>query len=129
MKKFALLIAILFCLGFTSMAKTVTGTVTDSYGPIPGICVVVKGTSTGTVTDLDGNYEIECDNRDILVFSGIGYVTQEIRVGARSVIDVVMVFDEDVIVVTPENAPSGQDLSFSLIRKETCLEDKLLNLA
>ncbi|WP_142784836.1 TonB-dependent receptor [Changchengzhania lutea] len=62
-------------------AQEVKGTVLDdTSGPIPGVSVVVKGTTTGTTTDFDGNYLIDANNGDILVFSYVGYDTQELKV-------------------------------------------------
>ncbi|MFO7853476.1 MAG: TonB-dependent receptor [Bacteroidota bacterium] len=68
----------------------VTGKVTDEDGnPLPGVNIIVKGTTTGVVTDADGNYSIEVDDTDaILVFSFIGYHLQEIRVNNKTTIDV-----------------------------------------
>lgn len=70
----------------------VTGTVksaTDGM-PLPGLTVLVKGTTVGTITDPDGNYNIQVPADGTLVFSFIGFATQEISVQGRSVIDVVM---------------------------------------
>jgi len=82
----------------------VTGTVTEETGsPLPGVNVVVKGTTTGVVTDADGKYSIEIADGGILVFSFIGYKQQEVAVGSRSVVDLVMEPDLqslDEIVVT-----------------------------
>src|SRR5690606_16026505 len=66
----------------------VTGKVTDENGtPFPGANIVVKGTTTGTTTDVDGNYSIDVpDGNSILVFSFVGYASQEVPVGGRSVI-------------------------------------------
>jgi TonB-dependent starch-binding outer membrane protein SusC len=86
------LIILMFCLGISNFmsAQTVTGTVLDeSSMPLPGLTVVVKGTTTGAVTDFDGNYSISASNGDILVFSFIGFNTQEITV-AGNVINVTM---------------------------------------
>lgn len=84
----------------------VSGTVTSqaSGETLPGVTVVVKGTNTGAVTDLDGRYNIEVPNsNDILVFSSIGYLTQEVPVNGRSAINVVMEEDiaslDEVVVV------------------------------
>ena len=71
---------------------------------IPGVNVLVKGTYTGAVTDVDGNYNLNVPNEDdVLVFSSIGYVTQEIAVSGRSVVNVVMEEDmqglDEVVVV------------------------------
>ncbi|MBS2097567.1 SusC/RagA family TonB-linked outer membrane protein [Carboxylicivirga linearis] len=78
----------------------VTGT--DNLG-IPGVSIVVKGSSSGTITDLDGFYTIEANSDDIIVFSFIGFDTQEIPVGGRTEIDVLLqesnqLVDEVVVV-------------------------------
>ncbi|MDZ7606085.1 MAG: TonB-dependent receptor plug domain-containing protein [Cyclobacteriaceae bacterium] len=82
---------------FTAMAqRTVTGSVTgeDDGTPIPGVNVVVKGSSTGTVTDIDGKYQIGVpEDGGTLVFSFIGLVTEEVVVGDQSVINMVMTAD------------------------------------
>ena len=62
------------------VAQQVTGKVTDDSGPIPGASVVVKGTTNGTTTDFDGNYIIEASNGDVLMFSYVGYESQEVTV-------------------------------------------------
>ena len=71
--------------------STVTGTVTDADGaPLPGANVVVKGTTNGTQTDFDGNYTIEADANATLVFSYIGFGTQEVAVNGQTTINVAM---------------------------------------
>ena len=67
----------------------VSGRVTsqDSGEPLPGVNILVKGTTTGTVTDIDGKYSIGVGSDAVLVFSFIGYESQEIPVGGRSTID------------------------------------------
>ncbi len=82
--------------GFVSYAqRSVSGTVTDENGePIPGVNVILKGTTTGSTTDLDGRYNLSVpDNSGTLVFSFIGLVTQESEIGTRSVVDVSMKSD------------------------------------
>ncbi len=76
--------------------KTVTGTILDEFGlGLPGVSVLVKGTTTGTATDIDGKYSLNVQNdQATLVFSFIGYTTVEQLVGARSVINVNMKPDE-----------------------------------
>ena len=78
---------------------TVKGTVTDKTGePLIGVSVVVKGTSTGTITDLDGNYSINVSGAEaILSYSYIGYETQEIKVGNQSNINVSLGEDSNVL--------------------------------
>jgi len=73
--------------------KTVSGTVTsyDDGSAIPGVSILIKGTQTGTVTDLDGKYSISAPNEaTILVFSFVGKETQEITVGSQSSINVAL---------------------------------------
>ena len=62
------------------MAQQVSGVVKDDSGALPGVSVIVKGTTTGTSTDFDGNYTVTANNGDILVFSYVGYDTQEVVV-------------------------------------------------
>lgn len=93
MKKFLLLSLILtFTVSFSAEAqRTVSGTVTSSEdgSEVPGVNVVLKGTTTGTTTDFDGNYRLSVpEEGGILVFSFIGMETMEVDIGARSVIDV-----------------------------------------
>jgi TonB-linked SusC/RagA family outer membrane protein len=82
----------------------VSGRVTDENGTsFPGVNVVVKGTTTGTVTDTDGKYTIDVpDDKSILVFSFVGYTVQEVSVEGRTVIDLVMAPDvtalEEIVV-------------------------------
>ncbi|GAA4800661.1 TonB-dependent receptor [Litoribaculum gwangyangense] len=67
------------------MAQEVSGTVTDESGPLPGVSVIVKGTTIGTTTDFDGKYSINANNGDILVFSYVGYDTQQITVTSKTI--------------------------------------------
>ncbi len=84
----------------------VTGTVLSSEdnSPLPGVNIRIAGTNSGTTTDLDGKYSIELDDAGAtLIFSYIGYVTEEIAVAGRSVIDVALIPDisrlEEVVVI------------------------------
>jgi TonB-linked SusC/RagA family outer membrane protein len=84
---------------------TVSGTVADDKGePLPGVNVLVKGTMLGAVTDVNGKYILNVSDKGaVLVFSFVGFVTQEIEAGAQTVIDVLMVEDIhqiDEVVVT-----------------------------
>ncbi|HSI75383.1 MAG TPA: carboxypeptidase-like regulatory domain-containing protein, partial [Lunatimonas sp.] len=81
----------------------VRGKVTNQSGePIPGAAVSIAGTTTGTITDIDGNYSISVPDNATLVVSYIGYAAQRIQVGNRTVIDVILVEDmaalEEVVV-------------------------------
>jgi len=84
--------------------STITGTVTDDNGaPLPGANVLVKGTTNGTQTDFDGNYSIEAASDATLVFSYIGFSTQEVVVGGLSSVNVSLAEDasqlEEVVVL------------------------------
>ena len=70
--------------------QRVTGTVTSNADGlvVPGVSVVVKGTNTGAVTDVDGKYSIAVSPDDVLVFSFVGFESQEVPVGGRTVIDI-----------------------------------------
>lgn len=90
----------------TGSAQTpdlISGVVTDASGPVAGVAVIVKGTSTGTSTDLNGAYSIRASQSDVLVFSFLGYKTQEIAVQSRDRIDVRLESDaqmvDEVVVV------------------------------
>jgi len=84
------------CLGGTGLtfgqSVQVSGTVLDeSEQPLPGASILVKGTSTGTVTDIDGEYQINVPDQDaVLVFSFLGYITREESLNNRQVIDVTL---------------------------------------
>lgn len=95
------------CIGFSaiSLAQTeVTGTVTDDYGtPLPGANVIIVGTSTGVVTDFDGNFRIVATQGDVLEITYLGTKTQRVTIGYSNKAQVVMETDaaqlDDVVVV------------------------------
>ena len=105
LKIFLFSICALFACAINSHAQSlVKGTVTDGTGePLPGVSIVVKGTTNGTVTDMDGKYSIQAAAKDILSFSYIGMTNQDIKVAGRTVINIVMKDDvaalDEVIVV------------------------------
>ncbi len=72
--------------------KSITGKVTDSSGgPLPGVTVIIKGTTVGTITDADGNYTIASVKENaILIFSFVGLKTQEVALSGKSIINVKM---------------------------------------
>lgn len=89
-KKFSLGIAMLISFLNFGQQKTITGTVSDKAGPLPGANVVVKGTSTGTQTDFDGKYTIKATEGQVLEFSYVGYNTKQVKVAKSYVINVVL---------------------------------------
>ena len=91
--------------GIDQQQKSITGTVSDETGqPLPGVTVVIKGTTQGTVTNVDGNYSISnIPENTILVFSFVGMRTQEIEVGSQTSIDIKLTVDvfgiEEVVAI------------------------------
>lgn len=110
-----------FCLAFTLVMaqKTVSGVVTDESGePLPGVNVLIKGTTTGAQTDLDGNYQLSAPDGASLVFSYIGFETQEVAIGSRTTIDLAMggaIELQEVVVtalgITKEKASLGYSVA------------------
>jgi len=99
--------------------KTVTGQVTaDGEGPIPGVNILVKGTTIGTVTDIEGEYRIDVPSPEsVLVFSSIGFATEEVSVGSKSTINVNLIPDVQSlseIVVTGYSVDSRRETTGSV---------------
>jgi TonB-linked SusC/RagA family outer membrane protein len=100
-----LTVALIFGTLSSFAQQTVTGKVTaaDDGSGIPGVNILEKGTSNGTVTDADGNYQINVGSNATLVFSFVGYTSQEVSVGGQSVVNVAMQSDvtalSEVVVV------------------------------
>jgi len=87
-----------------AQTKTVTGTVTDQDGlPLPGVNILIKGGTEGTQSDFDGNYSIEAESDQTLVFTYVGFETQERRVGTKTEINMSLQVDsselDEVVVV------------------------------
>ncbi len=97
-----LILLLFFCVAFAGSVwaqRTVTGTVVDKDGePLIAVNVIVQGTTTGTVTDIDGKYTVQVSGPDAVIeFTFVGYLTVRETVGARSVIDVTMEEDAEVL--------------------------------
>lgn len=106
MKRFYLLLTMfLLSISFIVAQKNITGKIVDENGaPVIGANILVKGTTTGTISDYEGNYSLSVPNeQSILVFSYLGYLTQEIVVGKQSQLNLTMSDDkrvmEEVVVV------------------------------
>ena len=96
--------------------QTVAGKVTESItgAGLPGVNVLIKGTTTGAVSDAEGNYSLSAASSDVLVFSSVGYVSQEITVGSQSTININL--SEDIqsleqIVVTGYGTQERKDVT------------------
>lgn len=100
-RKRSLLGFLLMLCAFATMAQsqTVKGKVTDSETgePLPGVNVLVKGTSTGSTTDADGVYSVAASSKDVLVFSFIGFTTIEVTVGEQTTIDLKLIADAQAL--------------------------------
>ena len=99
--------------------RTISGTVTDETGEgLPGVNVLVKNTTIGTVSDIEGNYSLSVpDNAETLVFSSVGYLTQEVAIGSRSSIDLALEPDIqalDEVVVVGYGTQKKSDLTGSV---------------
>ena len=94
---------LLLCTPFVTVVYaqsfTVTGTVADSQGGVPGVNVKVKGSTTGTITDMDGKFTLNVpSSKSVLVISYIGYTTQEIPVNNQKILNINLKEDTKVVV-------------------------------
>ena len=91
-------VLVLFLFSFTSIMAQVKGVVKNETGEgFQGVNVLVKGTTTGAVTDNEGRYEVKATSESVLVFSFLGYKSQEVKVGAQKEINVSLVVDESLM--------------------------------
>ncbi len=119
---------LLLCLPIFSQEKMITGVVASDLGTLPGVSILLKGTTKGVETDFDGKYRILAKVGDVLVFSYLGFVTVERTIGDASVINVVMqesgeVLEEVVVVAygsrrKEEITGSVQAISSSTIEQQ-----------
>ncbi len=95
-----------------AQTKTVKGKVVDKTEPLVGVTIVVKGTTTGTVTDAQGMYSIKASEGARLIFSSVGYTTQEVAIGDQTEINVALLSDgltlSEITVVGSRNANRTQ---------------------
>ena len=125
MNKLFFLFTFLVCFSSSIFAAKmrVTGLVTDSDGPVPGILVLEHGTNNGVVTDVDGKYIIYCEHNATLYFDGIGYELTIESVNSRPVINVVMKYSDDLIIVTPSNVAMAD--AFVILTDKMIFDDKI----
>ena len=105
-KLFSILMMLVLCCGTVfAQGITITGTITDAKTSesLPGASVVLKGTTQGTISDMDGKYSISATPGATLVISYIGYDTKEVKVGNQNVINVTLSEDsqsiDEVVIV------------------------------
>ena len=139
-KLFVLIVLYVFISGFTIMAQTnvITGTVTSSVqkeGAILGVTVTVKGTTVGVLTDANGKYSLTLPpNATTLVFSYLGMKKQEIEIGGRNVIDVIMTADitslNEVVVTALGIVRQEKALGYSTtqVKAKDLVQSKQINV-
>ncbi|WP_228852351.1 SusC/RagA family TonB-linked outer membrane protein [Aegicerativicinus sediminis] len=132
---FTLFLACVVHLSFAQQ-KTVSGTVIDQSGlPLPGVNVIIQGTSTGTQTDFDGNYSIDASVGNVLIFSYIGMTTQSVTVGSSNTINVTLAEDtavlDEVVVTALGIKRNAKELSYSVstLKSDDITETKTPNVA
>ena len=139
MKKF-----LLFCMAFLlywysgAQDRTVTGrvTATEDGSGLPGVNVIVKGTTSGTVTDNDGHYSISYSSSDAaLVFSFVGLKTQEVLIDGRNVVDVSLALDvaqlSEVVVTALGIEKSAKSVGYSVgkVKNDQLTQARALNVS
>ena len=122
MRKLLLLVLVFLSgMSYAIAQNAVTGTVTDDNGQgIPGANIIIKGTSQGTITDIDGGFSVNASSSDVLIVTYVGYSTVEIPVGSQTNISVSL--NEDIaaldeIVVTGYGTQVRKEITSAV----TCL--------
>ena len=120
-KKIIALAVMLFCISSLYAQNSVSGKVTSGADgmPLPGVNILVKGTNTGTITDAEGTYRLDVPSPDgILVFSFVGYVTQEMPIAGKTTIDVALPADatelSEVVVTALGIEREKRDLGYAV---------------
>ena len=120
-----LLLALVVQISF-AQEKTISGTVSDESGPLPGVTILKKGTTQGTETDFDGKYTINANTGDVLIFSFIGMTTIEKTVD-KNLINVTMSADnnvlEEVVVTALGIKREEKALGYSVLERADFLND------
>ncbi|MBP6795313.1 MAG: TonB-dependent receptor plug domain-containing protein, partial [Saprospiraceae bacterium] len=113
----------------------ISGVVTSGSdgSPLPGVSIVVKSTSTGTVTDIDGKYTIDAPEGSTLVFSYVGFTSKEVSIGNQKVIDIILAESaealDEIVVTALGIRKEAKKLGYatSTISKELVAENKSSN--
>tara|TARA_R110002051_G_scaffold117009_2_gene190620 strand:- start:24128 stop:27235 length:3108 start_codon:yes stop_codon:yes gene_type:complete len=118
-KKAFFISLMVFSLGIYAQQKTITGTITTPNGePIPGVNILQKGTTNGTVSDFDGNYSIDAPSGSTLVFTSIGIKSKEVTIGQANIYNVTMEEDNtqlDEVVVVGYGTQKKSDVTGALV--------------
>jgi Ca-activated chloride channel family protein len=117
LKTFSLALAMLISFLTFGQEKTITGVISDGSGPLPGVSVVIKGTTKGVQSNFDGKYSIKAKIGDVLIYSYIGYNPKNITVGTANVINVKLSEDakilEEVLITDVMNIKRKKDAVFT----------------
>jgi TonB-linked SusC/RagA family outer membrane protein len=115
--------------------RTITGKISSAEeGGLPGVSILIKGTTNGTISDIEGNYSLEVPDGALLAVTYVGHLSQEIEIGSRKVIDIVMKIDvtqlSEIVVTGSAVGKSKETLSFSVgtIDKKSLSEVPAVNL-
>lgn len=134
-RKFYYLLFLFFLVTQASIGQTqIKGTVSDSNGlTLPGVAVLEKGTNNGAVTDFDGKYSIKAGNNSTLIFSFLGFETQEISVNGKSTIDLILKegtenLDEVVVIGYGSQKRSDVTSAISSVKAEDIRDLKQVSI-
>jgi len=127
MKKFLLLkfLFLVICTGqLLAQTKAISGKLTssDDGAPLPGVNIVVKGSTTGTTSDADGSFSISVAETDVLIVSFIGYMTKEIPVGTLDI----SLYRDDLTTLGPKPVVQKTDIGVPVASKVVVLIDDVL---
>ncbi len=131
-RSFVLLICLFMGVSAMAQDRVVTGKISGGDEPLVGASVVLKGTTKGTLTDIDGNFSVSAPENSILVVSFVGYATQEIAVGNQTSINVTLTESTlDEVIVTGYLTERKRDLvgSVSVIDTKTTLQQPSSNVS
>lgn len=110
---------------FDPNSPVIRGTISDDEGPLPGVNVLIKGTTIGTNTDFDGNYSINASEGDVVIYSFVGMSVIEKTIGTNNVIDLEMTYEEnsldEVVTVaygTVNNQLSGRAAGVQIVESD-----------
>ena len=120
--KIFLAIALIISVLVNAQERNITGKVTDETGQaLPGVNISIKGKTKGTSCDLNGKYSIQVQSKDILIFSFVGYVSQEIKIGKGDILNVKMkgsVHELDEVVMSNRSILQGKSAGVSVSKSE-----------
>ena len=126
--KIFLAIALIINILVNAQERTITGKVTDETGSaLPRVSISVKGKTKGTTCDLNGKYSIQVQSTDVLIFSFVGYVSQEIKIGKGDILNVKMkgsVHELDEVVMYDSNVIQGKVAGVAISKSEAKMKGR-----